>query len=217
MHQHTPDQGPPDSDAALLARLRAGEDAAFDELVIAATPRMLAVARRMLSREEDAHDAVQEAFLNAFKALPAFDGRSLLTTWLHRITVNACLMRLRSARRRPERSIGDMLPQFVDDGHQARPAQPWKPAGAAGIEHAELLATVRELIDQLPDQYRTILILRDVEELDTDETAVVLGLTPAAVKTRLHRARQALRELLDPHMTAALPPPAPSKAHSRGA
>ena len=217
MHQLRPEEGTQESDAALLARLRAGEDAAFDQLVLSATPRMLVVARRMLTREEDARDAVQEAFLNAFKALPTFDGRSLLTTWLHRITVNACLMRLRSARRRPERAIGDLLPQFVDDGHQARPSQPWKPSGAAGIEHAELLATVRELIDQLPDQYRTILILRDVEELDTEETAVVLGLTPAAVKTRLHRARQALRELLDPIMTGASPSAAPPKAHSRGA
>lgn len=207
----------PEADAKLLARPRAGEDAAFDELVQATAPRMLAVARRMLNKEEDAQDAVQEAFLSAFKSLERFDGRSLLSTWLHRITVNCCLMKLRSQRRRPERTIGEYLPEFVDDGHQKNASKPWKPTGAAGIEQAELLALVRSKIDELPDQYRTILILRDVEELDTEETATVLGLTPAAVKTRLHRARQALRQLLDPTLAEGDSADPKSSHESRGA
>lgn len=196
---------PTPADAGLLARLRAGEDAAFDELVLLAAGRMLAVARRMLTSEDDAQDAVQEAFLSAFRSLDKFDGRSQLTTWLHRITINVCLMKLRTQRRRHERPIGDLLPQFLDDGHQRKASQPWKPPGPAGIEHAEMMALIRTKIDELPEQFRTILVLRDVEELDTEETATVLGLTPAAVKTRLHRARQALRELLNPYMTADQP------------
>lgn len=192
-----------DLEARLLARLKAADDSAFDELVNLAGHRLLAVARRMLGREEDAQDAVQEAFLSAFKSLDRFDGRSQLTTWLHRIAVNVCLMKLRSQRRRPERPIDDFLPEFLPDGHQKNPSSAWRPAETCGIERDELRAFVRARIEQLPEQYRLILILRDIEELDTDETATLLGISTAAVKTRLHRARQALRGLLDPHMTGS--------------
>lgn len=186
------------ADARLLARLRAKEPAAFDELLAMATGPMLAVARRMLPVEQDAQDAVQSAFLNMVRSLDSFDGRSLLTTWLHRITVNACLMILRTRRRRPETRISDLLPTFETDGHQSLPAAPWNPDEPSGIEREELLATVRECIDQLPDHYRVVLMLRDIEGLDTEQTADALGMTTHAVKTRLHRARQALRSLLDP-------------------
>jgi RNA polymerase sigma-70 factor (ECF subfamily) len=185
----------------LLSRLQAGDESAFEALVRDAGGRMLAVARRMLSCEEDAHDAVQEAFLSAFKSLNRFDGRSQLTTWLHRITVNACLMKLRSKRRRPEQPIDALLPHFLDDGHQTRRVRAWP--SSDGLERDELRRLVREKIDELPADYREILLLRDIENLDTEETATLLGLSLAAVKTRLHRARQALRTLLDPHMTEA--------------
>ena len=187
----------------MFARLRAGEDAAFDELVRLAGDRMLAVARRMLGREEDARDAVQEAFLSAFKSLDRFDGRSQITTWLHRITVNVCLMRLRAQRRRPERAIEDLLPTFVEDGHQRRPAAAWKPNATDGIKQRETRELVRARINELPEQYRVVLMLRDIEELSTEETAQALDITTSAVKTRLHRARQALRTLLDPHFSNA--------------
>lgn len=186
-------------DAALLARLKAGEERAFDDLVRLAGGRMLAVARRMLNREDDAQDAVQEAFLSAFKSLPSFDGRSQLTTWLHRITVNCCLMKLRGQRRRPETSIDEFLPHFLPDGHQTNPSSAWNLEAGAGIEQAEVRDLVRAKINQLPDPYRVVIMLRDIEELSTEETAEALGMTVNAVKTRLHRARQALRALLDPH------------------
>jgi RNA polymerase sigma-70 factor, ECF subfamily len=191
-------------ESTLLSRLRAGEDAAFDELVELAGGRMLAVARRMLGREEDAQDAVQEAFLSAFKSLGQFDGRSQLATWLHRICVNCCLMKLRSQRRRPERAIEDLLPGFMEDGHQERPSIPWKPIASSGIEQEELRDLVRAKIAELPEPYREVLQLRDIEELSTEETARLLTLTPAAVKTRLHRARQALKTLLDPCLTEGM-------------
>ncbi len=191
----------PEAESSLIARLRAGEDRAFDELVESAGGRMLAVARRMLGREEDAHDAVQDAFLSAFKALDKFDGRSQLTTWLHRITVNACLMKLRSQRRRPEKSMDELLPQFLEDGHQKTNSRPWKPVEESGIEELEMRELVRAKIAELPEPYRVVLMLRDIEELDTEATAQLLGMSTAAVKTRLHRARQALRTLLDPCFT----------------
>ncbi|HEX7281107.1 MAG TPA: sigma-70 family RNA polymerase sigma factor [Vicinamibacterales bacterium] len=187
------------ADAILLARLRAGDAAAFEDLVRANSPRMLAVTRRILDSEDDAKDAVQEAFLSAFRSLPQFEGGSLLSTWLHRIAVNAALMKLRTRRRKPERSIETLLPEYLADGHHAEDFHDWNLPADRAMIGAEQRAIVRKCIGELPDNYRTVLVLRDIEELDTEETAARLGMTPNAVKIRLHRARQALRTLLDPH------------------
>jgi RNA polymerase sigma-70 factor (ECF subfamily) len=186
-----------DPDAALVGRLRAGDDAAFAELLRAYGPRLLVVARRLLPNEEDARDALQDACLSAFRALAGFDGKSRLGTWLHRIVVNAALQKLRRRRCRPEQPIDDLLPTFLEDGHRANPGPAWRAPTA--LERQETHALVRACIDRLPEDFRTILLLRDIEQLDTDTTAQLLGLSNAAVKTRLHRARQALRTLLDPH------------------
>ncbi len=161
---------------------------------------MLAVARRMLRSDEEARDAVQEAFLLAFRGLPKFEGQSRLGTWLHRIVVNAALMRLRSRRARPEESIEPLLPTFMDDGHATRTYREWPESAEQLLERAEVRSLVRQAIDRLPTTYRTVLLLRDIEELSTGEVAEALGISANAVKIRLHRARQALRELLDPHL-----------------
>ncbi len=183
-----------------IAALRRGDDAAYERLVREVSGRLLAVARRMLRNEDEAMDAVQEAFLSAFRALGQFDEQSKLSTWLHRITVNACLMRLRSKSRRPERAIEDLLPTFDSTGHQSESSARWKLAGTAGIEAGETRALVQRAIDELPDAYRTVVMLRDVEGLSTEEAAQVLQVTPNTVKIRLHRARLALRQALDPHL-----------------
>jgi RNA polymerase sigma-70 factor (ECF subfamily) len=184
----------------LVARLQAGEDPAYEELVRTHGARLLAVARRFLRSEEDARDAVQEAFISAFRAIGRFEGGSRLSTWLHRIVVNAALMKLRSQKRKPETSIEELLPRFLDDGHFADAPGPWQEPADQALEREETRATVRAAIDELPENYRTVLLLRDIEDLDTAEAAEALGITPNAAKIRLHRARQALRELLDPHM-----------------
>jgi RNA polymerase sigma-70 factor (ECF subfamily) len=184
-----------DADAPLLARLRQGDDDAFAELTRRYGGRMLAVARRMLRNEDDARDAVQEAFVAAFKSLDGFAGESKMSTWLHRIVVNAALMRLRTKRRKPEQAIEDLLPNFDETGHWAVDVPPVEiPADA--LERGEVRAIVRRCIDRLPESHRAVLLLRDIEELDSEETAAVLGLTTSAVKSRLHRARQALHTLL---------------------
>ena len=189
----------PDGEAALLAGLRAGDESVFEEVVRRFGPRMLATARRLLRNEEDARDAVQEAFLAAFKGIGGFDGRARLSTWLHRIGVNAALMRLRRKRQQPELSLSDLLPRFQDDGHHAEPVAPWDGAAERVLEQKETRAQIRAAIDSLPDDYRTILLVRDIEGLDTAEAARQLGVSEGVVRTRLHRARQALRTLLDPH------------------
>jgi RNA polymerase sigma-70 factor (ECF subfamily) len=193
------DQAKLGSEAALLQRLRSGDDSAFQELVERNTGQMLAVARRFMRDEDDARDAVQDAFLSAFRALQSFAGDARLSTWLHRITINACLMKLRTRRRRPEEKIDDLLPGFHDDGRLAHPSDPWPDGADRLLEKEENRELVRSAIDRLPDKYRTVLILRDIEDYDTAETAEALGLTSAGVKTRLHRARLALRGLLDTH------------------
>jgi RNA polymerase sigma-70 factor (ECF subfamily) len=182
----------------LLVRLRRGEAGAFEELVRTTAPRLLAVARRLLRSEQDAQDAVQDAFLSAFRALAGFDGQCQLATWLHRIAVNAALMRLRRARRRPEASLDDLLPAFDETGHHLISVEPWRADALAVLERDEVRSAVRAAIDRLPDSHRTVLVLRDIEELSTEETARALGLSPNAVKVRLHRARQALRAALAP-------------------
>lgn len=181
----------------LLARLQAGDEAAFEQLVRVHSGRMLAVAKRLLRNEDDAHDALQEAFLAAFRALPQFQGDSQLSTWLHRIVVNAALMKLRTRARRPQVSIEELLPAFTEDGHHADPPDPWQESASELAERAEMCDFVRRSIDALPENYRAVLLLRDILGMDTEEAARAMELTPNAVKVRLHRARQALRTLID--------------------
>lgn len=188
-----------DGERALVVALRAGDESAFDALVRLHAGPMLAVARRILSLEEDARDAVQDAFISAFKSIRNFEGGARLSTWLHRIVVNSALMRLRSRRRNHETSIDELLPTFKHDGHATQPVSRWRDA-TAEVERREFAELVRRYIDELPEIYRTVLLLRDIEELSTEETAELLGIQNNAVKTRLHRARQALRALLDPHL-----------------
>src|SRR5262245_12156286 len=107
------------TEQAFVARLKAGDDAAYEELVRTRGGHLLAVARRLLRDEEAARDAVQDAFLSAFRSIQRFDGHSQLSTWLHRIVVNAALMRLRSRQRRPEQSLESSMPRFAEDGHHA--------------------------------------------------------------------------------------------------
>lgn len=184
-------------EAELVQQIRAGDETACTHFVLQNTPRMLAVARRLLRDEQEASDAVQDAFLSAFRSIQEFAGGAKLSTWLHRIVVNACLMKLRSAKSKPARSIESLLPAFDETGHHARPIADWVNSPVEQLHASELRAKVRAAIDELPSTHRTVLILRDIEELDTEQAALRLGITPAAVKVRLHRARLALRGLLD--------------------
>ena len=139
---------------------------------------------------------MQEAFLLAFRALPQFEGRCCLSTWLHRIVVNAALMKLRSRRRHPEEWIEEILPDCPSDGLSAATHGSVDEPEDAKLERAELRQLVRRCIGRLPERFRTVLVLRDIQELSTEEACRLLRLSPAAIKTRLHRARQALQKLL---------------------
>lgn len=195
---------PPESDdAPLVARLQAGEEAAYETLVAEYGGRLWQVCRRFFHDDSDAADALQDAFLAAFRGIDRFDGNSKLGTWLHRVTVNACLMKLRSRQRHPERPISELLPSYKDDGRGTEPVAPWTASAPALMQQQETRQLVHAAIQQLPESYRTVLLLRDIEELDTHDTAELLEVSENVVKTRLHRARQALRTLLDPHFRGA--------------
>jgi RNA polymerase sigma-70 factor (ECF subfamily) len=179
---------------ALLEKLRAGDPAAFAQLVEANQRNVYNLALRMLNDPQEAEDVLQETFLSAYKALPGFEGRSSLSTWLYRIASNASLMRLR--KKRPETTSidepleleeGESLPrQFVD----------WSSAPEDELLSGEARRMMDEAVAELPEGLRIVFILRDIEGLSTQEAGEVLELSEAAVKTRLHRARLALREKL---------------------
>ena len=192
-------------DELLLAGLRAGDEAAYERLIRTFGGRMLAAARRILPTEEDAEDAVQEAFLSAFRRLETFQEKAQLGTWLHRIAINAALMKLRSLRRRADQDVEDLLPRFTDGGHFQSMPRAWSEAPDEEAMREELRARVREAIASLPENYRIPLVLRDIEGLDNEALARELGVTVNAAKIRVHRSRLALRALLDPLMNEARP------------
>ena len=191
-----PTHGPQDEDG-LLQRLKAHNEEAFETIVRRHGSRMLATARRLLGNEHDARDAVQQAFVSAFKSIAGFNGEARLSTWLHRIVVNAALAQIRSRRRRPELSMDGLLPRFDAAGRWADGAEQSGWSDEHSMHRQETRQMVRRCVDRLPEIYRTALVLRDIEELDTAEVAEMLAISPNATKIRVHRARQALKSLVE--------------------
>lgn len=196
----------PIDESALLDALKAGDEDAYETVVRVYGGRLLAVARRLVLNEEDARDVLQSAYLSAFRSIGRFEGASQLSTWLHRIVVNTALMKLRTRQRKPEQSIDDLLPAFQEDGHHVEQFSDWTIPADTLLLREEARATVRHCIARLPDQYRSVLVLRDLEELSTQDVADTLGMTTTSVKVRLHRARQALATLLRREFVTAVTP-----------
>ncbi len=164
---------------------------AFEQVVAEYADRLYGVALRITGSSPDAEDAVQEAFLSAFRSLRRFRGEANPHTWLYRITVNAALQRVRE--RRPQEYLDDSI-------GPVRPSGDW----SASVEDAATAAELRERVEvalgRLPPDYRTAVILRDVEGLSTVEAAQVLEIGEAALKSRLHRGRILLRQYLDEYL-----------------
>ncbi len=187
-------------ESVLIAKLQAGDARAYEQVVRSYSPRLLAVIRGIVKNEDDARECLQEAFLQAFRAIDRFEGRARLSSWLHRIAVNSALMRLRSRKRKAEAPIDDLLPSF--DGSDMRVDPAWQPQveDAPDLEADERKTRLHDAISQLPENFRNVILLRDIQEMSTEEAAEQLGISPGAVKVRLHRARTALRTLLDPYL-----------------
>ncbi len=188
----------------LLARLQAGEGVAFEYLVRCYAGRLHKVAYRYVGAE-DAKDMLQETFAKAFASIQGFRGDSAVYTWLHQILINTCLSHLRKSASRKEQPIDDLLPTFLEDGHRAHPTAAWHRSTESVYQQTETGRLVRNCIDRLPENYRVVLMLRDIDGFGGIETAELLGISANAVKIRLHRARQALREQLDPHLAVKQP------------
>jgi len=142
-------------------------------------------------------EVVQQAFVSAAQSIGTFAGASKVSTWLHRIVVNAALMKLRSQRRRLEKPIDELSARYGAMEHHLPGPVACEMSGDVLLGRLETHALVRRCIAQLPERYRTVLVLRDLEDLDTQETADRLAVTRTAVRVRLHHARRALRALLE--------------------
>jgi RNA polymerase sigma-70 factor (ECF subfamily) len=178
-----------------LASLRAGEPAAQEAFVRSTIGHAVATAQRILGERQEAEDAVQEAYIAAFEKLDSYDGRASLETWFRKIVVNAALMRLRKRKSRSEISIDSFLPSFEDGAYVENPIQ--IPDLNSSPETVTMLRKdLLRAISILPEEYRTMLILNDIEGYDAKESAEQLHISHQAARQRLHRARQALVKLV---------------------
>jgi len=178
-----------------LAAVRRGDARALRKLVDLYSPKLYNVALRILRHAEDAEDAVQEALLTAINKLDQFDGRSSFFTWIYRIAVNASLMALRKRRSRSRREESFEVPRYAE--LRRREFADWGADPARKILNAEMQQVMEQAIDRLPEKYRVVFVLRDLEGQATQATSQLLGITPANVKIRLMRARMFLRERLE--------------------
>ncbi len=186
------------SDETLAARAAVGDELAFEMLVKRYQARVYRLACRLTGSDADAPDALQETFLQVYRKLASFRGEARFSTWLFRIATNAALMQRRARARRPGEPLEAFLPRFDADGlHVATPSE-LQVAGRADelIDRKLLAEQARAGIERLPELYREAFVLRDLEEMETAEVAEVLGLEPATVRQRVHRARLMLRGYL---------------------
>jgi RNA polymerase sigma-70 factor, ECF subfamily len=189
----------------LLPAVLDGDEAAAMSLVALLHPRLLRVIRRLLARGPELEEALQDTFLHLFRTLPEFRGQAPFSAWATRIAVNCALMRLRRRRRKPEAPISELLPRFDAEGSFEDYVQDWSPTAEALAEAGQLRGQLWEALDRLPEDWRAVFVLAVDEEMSMAEISLVLGISVPNVKTRLHRARQALREQLAAHLKGATP------------
>ena len=184
----------PDPEAALVAQAKAGDPEAFTALVNRYSGKIFRLAQHITQNQEDAEDVLQDAFLKAYTHLDSFAGNSKFYTWIVRIAVNESLMKLR--KRKSDKLVS--LDEPVDTGEEevVREIAVWEQTPETKFSQTELRKILDDNVDELDPIYRTVFLLRDVEELSTEETAQALGLSVPAVKSRLLRARLQLREKL---------------------
>jgi RNA polymerase sigma-70 factor (ECF subfamily) len=162
-------------------------------------PRVYTLARRMLGNDADAEDVTQDVLLQVVRKLNTFRGESAFPTWLHRVTVNAALAHRRKRAQRDDRHVSDPLDHFLEDGHHPHAVRPWSIRPDQQALDRETHRLIEEAIQKLPELYRDVYVLADVEGLSNAEIAEMLGLSVAAVKSRLHRGRILMRNALAPH------------------
>jgi len=187
-------------DRTLLEQTVAGDAGALESLMIRHSERVYRLAYGIARSHADAEEIVQDVFLTLVRKGASFEGHAALTTWIYRVTTNAALNKRRGKRRELEVSLEEHLPTFKEDGHRegdwSYVLADWSAIPEERVASAEVRDILTEAIDALPDHYRAVLILRDVEELSNEEVAAIVEDSLGSVKSRLHRARMALREQL---------------------
>ena len=189
-----------ETEVMLIGRLRAQDPSVLEILMERYSPRIYRVAFGITRSHGDAEEVVQDVFVTLFRKIDSFEGRAALGTWLYRVAANAALIKRRGKRAEVEVHLEDYAPTFKSDGHRegdrAMLLADWSVTPERDLLSGEAREILEEGLALLPDHYRAILVLRDVEELSNEEVADALGESVASVKSRLHRARMALREVL---------------------
>jgi len=171
-----------------------------EQVFLQYAPRVYNLARRMLGNNDaDAEDVTQDVLLQVVRKLNTFRGEADFGTWLHRVTVNAALAHRRKRANREERELHDPLDQFHESGYHAHPVRPWSVEPEQRALDRETRQLIERAIADLPEIYRDVYVLADVEGLPNSEIADMLGLSLPAVKSRLHRGRLLMRNALAPH------------------
>ena len=185
------------TDEDLVARARTKDYAAFEELVDRYEDKIFRLAFRFVRNETEAKEIVQDTFLLVWRKLDTFKGDSQFGSWLYRVATNTALMRLRAQRRHPEISTEELPVDYLDNyGQLPAAGENWAKRPDDELQSDELRRRIQKAVDELPEIYRTVFLIRDVEGLSTEETAEVLEISIPTVKTRLHRARLALRDAI---------------------
>src|SRR6476661_4639765 len=185
------------SDEELVARARQNDYAAFEELLDRYEDKVFRLAYRFVRNETEAKEVLQDTFLSIWRKLDTFKGDSQFGSWLYRVAANTALMRLRAQRRHPEVSTEELPIGYLDSYGQLPPAgDNWAKRPDDELQSDELRRHIQSAVDALPEIYRTVFLLRDVEGLSTEETGEILDISVPTVKTRLHRARIALRDTI---------------------
>ncbi len=191
------------TDTELLERIRKGDSDALELLVSRYEDRVYNLAYRMLGNREDAEDVLQDTFMNVIRSLDSFQGRSSFSTWLYRVAANAALTKLRqrSKREKSESEFLDDVYSVKEQAHAGVKLTDWSANPINQLLNEEAQNQMDKAIDELPEIYRVVFVLRDVEGLPASDVADILGLSVAAVKSRLHRARLYLRNRLSAYFS----------------
>ena len=192
-----------DSQAALVERVQGGDHDAFYELVRPHERGLFLAALSVVNNEADAEEVVQEAILKAFKAIGQFRREAKFSTWIIQIAINEARMRLRKDRKHLYDSLDEPLKGDDEGDYIPRDFADWREIPSEALQNAQLRAALKKAVDSLAPKYRQVLILRDVEHMSIAETAKLLGITEASVKTRLLRARLMVRDELAPGFDGA--------------
>ena len=185
------------SDEELVARARAKDFGAFEQLLDRYEDKIFRLAYRFVRNETEAKEVLQDTFLSIWRKLDTFKGDAQFGSWLYRVAANTALMRLRAQRRHPEISTEELPIGYLDNyGQVPPPGENWAKRPDDELQSDELRRHIQSAVDALPEIYRTVFLLRDVEGLSTEETGEILSISVPTVKTRLHRARIALRDTI---------------------